>query len=113
MQTRWSANADGGPARPGSRQAPPQAETITPAFSERMQADPQVRQCHPGAGPWDYVVVLAARSMCKCRRLGDRLFKADDNIRRYETLIAFDTIKTGLALPPPAMKSSGQQDGRR
>ncbi|MFE6887974.1 Lrp/AsnC family transcriptional regulator [Streptomyces sp. NPDC057694] len=68
-------------------------------FAERMLSEPQVQQCYRVAGPWDYVIVLAARSMRDCGRLGDRLFKADDNIRRYETLVAFDTIKTSLALP--------------
>ncbi|MCP2343210.1 Lrp/AsnC family transcriptional regulator [Actinomadura rupiterrae] len=71
-------------------------------FAERMRAEPQVQQCYQVAGPWDYVVVLAARSMRECGRLGNQLFKADDNIRRYETLVAFDTIKTGLTLPLPA-----------
>lgn len=74
------------------------------AFAERMRAEPRVQQCYRVAGPWDYVVVLAARSMRECGRLGDRLFKADDNIRRYETLVAFDTVKTGLALPLPARR---------
>ncbi|MGI5330250.1 Lrp/AsnC family transcriptional regulator [Actinomadura nitritigenes] len=37
-----------------------------------------------------------------CGRIDDRLFKADDNIRRYETLVVFDTVKTGLAVPIPA-----------
>ncbi|MFD0900423.1 Lrp/AsnC family transcriptional regulator [Actinomadura sediminis] len=82
------------------------------AFAERMRADPQVQQCYRVAGPWDYVVVLAARSMRDCGRLGDRLFKADDNIRRYETLVAFDTIKAGLALPLPAPQPSQPRDGR-
>ncbi|MFC6879439.1 MULTISPECIES: Lrp/AsnC family transcriptional regulator [Actinomadura] len=82
------------------------------AFSERMRADPQVQQCYRVAGPWDYVVVLAARSMRDCGRLGDRLFKADDNIKRYETLVVFDTIKTALALPLPAPHPTRPQDGR-
>jgi DNA-binding Lrp family transcriptional regulator len=75
-------------------------------FAERMRGEPRVQQCYRVAGPWDYVIVLATRSMRDCGRLGDRLFKADDNIRRYETLVAFDTIKTSLALPPPAPSSS-------
>ncbi|WP_242895552.1 Lrp/AsnC family transcriptional regulator [Actinomadura litoris] len=82
------------------------------AFAERMRANPQVQQCYQVAGPWDYVVVLAARSMRDCSRLGNRLFKADDNIRRYETLLVFDTIKTGLALPLPAPQPLRAQDGR-
>ncbi|MGI5170818.1 Lrp/AsnC family transcriptional regulator [Spirillospora sp. CA-253888] len=82
-------------------------------FAERMRAHPQVQQCYKVAGPWDYVVVLAARSMRECSRLGDRLFKADDNIRRYETLLVFDTVKTGLALPLPVPppQSPRTQDG--
>jgi DNA-binding Lrp family transcriptional regulator len=79
-------------------------------FAERMRAEPQVQQCYRVAGPWDYVIVLAARSMRDCGGLGDRLFKADDNIRRYETLVAFDTIKTSLALPLPAPQSPRPQD---
>ncbi|MEV4219918.1 Lrp/AsnC family transcriptional regulator [Nonomuraea sp. NPDC049725] len=78
------------------------------AFAGRMCADPQVQQCYRVAGPWDYVVVLAARSTRDCGRLGDRLFKADDNVQRYETLVVFDTVKTGLTLPLPALP----QDGR-
>ncbi|MEU9869203.1 Lrp/AsnC family transcriptional regulator [Actinomadura sp. NPDC048021] len=78
------------------------------AFTERMRSEPQVQQCYRVAGPWDYVIVLAARSMRDCGRLGDRLLKADDNVQRYETLVVFDTIKSGLALPLPARP----QDGR-
>ncbi|WP_412517747.1 Lrp/AsnC family transcriptional regulator [Actinomadura madurae] len=81
-------------------------------FAERMRAEPQVQQSYRVAGPWDYVVVLAARSMRDCSRLGDRLFKADDNIKRYETLVVFDTIKTGLALPLPAPQPSQPQAKR-
>ncbi|MGN9843672.1 Lrp/AsnC family transcriptional regulator [Nonomuraea sp. H19] len=67
------------------------------AFADRMRSEPQVQQCYRVAGPWDYAVILAARSTRDCSRLGDRLFKSDDNIRRYETLVVFDTVKTGLA----------------
>jgi DNA-binding Lrp family transcriptional regulator len=79
-------------------------------FAERVRAEPQVQQCYRVAGPWDYVIVLAARSMRDCGRLGDRLFKADDNIRRYETLVAFDTVKTSLAIPLPAPQPPRPQD---
>ncbi|MEU0740464.1 Lrp/AsnC family transcriptional regulator [Streptomyces sp. NPDC006134] len=81
------------------------------AFSRRMCSDPQVQQCYQVAGPWDYVVVLAARSTRDCSRLGDRLFKSDDNIRRYETLVVFETVKTGLAFPLPGPQPSRPQDG--
>lgn len=64
-----------------------------------MRETPQVQQCYNVAGPWDYVVILAAPSILECGMLGNRLFKSDDNIQRYETLIVFDTVKTGLAIP--------------
>ncbi|ATL33144.1 Lrp/AsnC family transcriptional regulator [Streptomyces formicae] len=70
-------------------------------FATRMNAEPQVQQCYRTAGPWDYLVVMAAPSTRECGRLGDRLFKADDNIRRYETLVVFDTVKSGLTFPLP------------
>ena len=71
-------------------------------FAQRMRAEEQVQQCFQVAGRWDYVVVLAARSTRDCSELGNRLFKSDDNIKRYETLVVFDTIKTGLTLPLPS-----------
>ncbi|MGH8879888.1 MAG: Lrp/AsnC family transcriptional regulator [Stackebrandtia sp.] len=69
------------------------------AFAERMRDTPQVQQCYSISGPWDYLVVLAAGSARDCSRLGDRLFKTDDNVQRYETSIVFDTVKAGLTIP--------------
>ncbi|MEU4701480.1 Lrp/AsnC family transcriptional regulator [Nonomuraea dietziae] len=69
------------------------------AFAERMRETPQVQQCYNVAGPWDYVVILAAPSIRECGMLGNRLFKSDDNVQRYETLVVFDTVKTGLTIP--------------
>ncbi|GLW12419.1 ArsR family transcriptional regulator [Microtetraspora sp. NBRC 13810] len=68
-------------------------------FADRMRTEPGVQQCYRVAGPWDYAVIVTAPSMRDCGRLGDRLFKSDDNVRRYETLLVFDTVKTGLAFP--------------
>ncbi len=72
------------------------------AFDRRMRGTPEVQQCYSVAGEWDYVVVLVARDMPHCRRLGDRLFKNDANIRRYDTMPVFDRVKTGLAVPSAA-----------
>ncbi|MES9539571.1 MULTISPECIES: hypothetical protein [unclassified Actinomadura] len=63
------------------------------------------------AGPWGYVAGLAARRTRECDRLGERLFKAD-TLQRYETLVDFDTVKTGLALPLPAPRPTRPHDGR-
>ncbi|GLZ80920.1 hypothetical protein Afil01_57270 [Actinorhabdospora filicis] len=69
------------------------------AFTDRMRAAPEVQQCYLIAGPWDYLVMLAAKSPRHCSELGNRLFKSDENIKRYETCIVFDTIKAGLTIP--------------
>lgn len=68
-------------------------------FKERLKGRPEVQQCYAVSGRWDYVVVLTAPSVNACRELGDELFKSDDNVRRYETLIVFDATKIGLATP--------------
>ncbi|WP_246268237.1 Lrp/AsnC family transcriptional regulator [Nonomuraea typhae] len=69
------------------------------AFAEKMHRTPQVQQCYSVAGPYDYVVILSAASVHECGLLGNRLFKDDDNVKRYETLMVFDTVKAGLAIP--------------
>lgn len=71
------------------------------SFTDRMVATAQVQQCYAIAGPWDYVVVLTARSLPDCRQLGNDLFKNDDNIRRYETLLVLDAVKADLTIPLP------------
>lgn len=68
-------------------------------FTDRMRTAPEVQQCYLIAGAWDYLVLVAAESPQHCGRIGNRLFKSDANIRRYETCIVFDTIKAGLTIP--------------
>jgi Lrp/AsnC family transcriptional regulator, leucine-responsive regulatory protein len=69
------------------------------AFKQRVTQRSEVQQCYAVSGRWDYVVVLAAPSVNACKEIGDELFKDDDNIRRYETLIVFDTAKFATATP--------------
>ncbi|WP_419994683.1 Lrp/AsnC family transcriptional regulator [Streptomyces boninensis] len=71
------------------------------AFSERMRDSPYVQQCYAVTGRWDYVVMLTARSLRHSKELGDRLFKSDENIKRYETLVVLDAVKAGLTIPLP------------
>jgi Lrp/AsnC family transcriptional regulator, leucine-responsive regulatory protein len=68
-------------------------------FKNRLTGRSEVQQCYAVSGRWDYVVVLTAPSVNACRELGDELFKADENVRRYETLIVFDAAKIGLSAP--------------
>ncbi len=69
------------------------------AFKERVTQRGEVQQCYAVSGRWDYVVILAAPTVNACKEIGDELFKDDDNIRRYETMIVFETAKFTTATP--------------
>ncbi|MER5392091.1 Lrp/AsnC family transcriptional regulator [Saccharopolyspora sp. NPDC002686] len=68
-------------------------------ITDRLRARPEVQQCYGLSGRWDYAVLLTAASIRDLRDLSDELFKSDDNIRRYDTMFIFDTVKSGSALP--------------
>ncbi|MCF7221472.1 Lrp/AsnC family transcriptional regulator [Marilutibacter chinensis] len=68
-------------------------------FQARMRAAPEVQQCYTLAGEWDYLVILATTGVAHCREVADRLFLDEGNIKRYETRLVFDVVKTGLQLP--------------
>lgn len=75
-------------------------------FKNRLADRGEVQQCYAVSGRWDYVVVLTAPSVNACRELMDELFKSDENVRRYETLIVFDAAKIGLAAPAAMLLST-------
>ena len=83
------------------------------AFYARMRAAPEVQQCYQLAGEWDYLVIMATTSVGAYRETAERLFKADGNVKRYETRLVFDTVKRGLQLPTlaPTAKPRRQRKG--
>ncbi|MFG2001448.1 Lrp/AsnC family transcriptional regulator [Spirillospora sp. NPDC048911] len=71
-------------------------------FRARMRAEPAVQQCFNIVGQWDYVVVLVTADLASNREVSRRLFVgAATNVRRFETLPAYETVKSGLAVPLP------------
>lgn len=72
------------------------------AFCDLLRRTPQVQQVYDVSGVWDYVVILAAQGLPEVRDLGERLFEADDNVRKLTTLFVLDPIKTGSAIPTRA-----------
>ncbi|MBS0457882.1 MAG: Lrp/AsnC family transcriptional regulator [Proteobacteria bacterium] len=72
------------------------------AFRARMRAAPEVQQCYAVAGPWDYLVILAATGVAHYREIAARLFVDEGTVKRYETQLIFDVVKQGLALPTRA-----------
>jgi DNA-binding Lrp family transcriptional regulator len=69
------------------------------AFTARMRAAPEVQQCYVLAGEWDYLVLLATTGVAHCREVAERLFSDEGSIRRYETRMVFEAVKTGLQVP--------------
>ena len=69
------------------------------AFRARMRAAPEVQQCYAVAGEWDYLVILVARSVAHYREVAERLFVDEGVVKRYETRLVFDVVKSGLELP--------------
>ncbi|GAA5069571.1 Lrp/AsnC family transcriptional regulator [Lysobacter panacisoli] len=69
------------------------------AFHARMRNAPEVQQCFTLAGEWDYLVILATTGVAHCREVADRLFMDEGNIKRYETRMVFEVVKSGLHLP--------------
>lgn len=60
---------------------------------------PQVQQCYYVAGEWDFVLVLAVKDMDQYNHLTRSLFFANNNVRRFKTLVAMDRVKVGLTVP--------------
>jgi DNA-binding Lrp family transcriptional regulator len=69
------------------------------AFCARMRAAIEVQQCYVLAGEWDYLVIVASTGVTHFRQVAERLFIDEGNIRRYETRLVFEAVKTGLQLP--------------
>jgi Lrp/AsnC family leucine-responsive transcriptional regulator len=68
-------------------------------FRQRLLAASEVQQCYDLAGAWDYLVMVAANGMPRCRAVIDDLFLDAPNVKRYETLFIFEPIKRGLNIP--------------
>jgi Lrp/AsnC family transcriptional regulator, leucine-responsive regulatory protein len=60
---------------------------------------PQIQQCYYVAGEWDFVLVFLARDMEHYTDLTRQLFFANNNVRRFKTLVAMSRVKTGASVP--------------
>ncbi len=77
------------------------------AFRARMLAEPRVQHCYSIVGQWDYVVVLLTPDLKASRHLARDLFT--EHVNRFETLPAFDVVKSSQAVPVPGVsRGSGR-----
>lgn len=68
-------------------------------MTQRLRARPEVQQCYAVSGRWDLVVLVTVSSIAALRELGDEMFKSDENVRRFDTMVILDTVKSGSAVP--------------
>jgi Lrp/AsnC family transcriptional regulator, leucine-responsive regulatory protein len=92
-----------------------ESQKLHSAFRDRIVGAPEVQQCYDLAGAWDYLVMIAAEGMPRCREVIDELFLGAPNVKRYDTLFIFEAIKLGLniALRPAAAAAKRRTPVRR
>ncbi|HEY7638980.1 MAG TPA: Lrp/AsnC family transcriptional regulator [Steroidobacteraceae bacterium] len=76
-----------------------ESKKLHSAFRQRLLAAAEVQQCYDLAGAWDYLLIVAASSMPRCRTVIDELLLDAPNVKRYETLFIFEPIKRSLGIP--------------
>ena len=69
------------------------------ALKQRLSAAPEVQQCYYVTGEADFVVVLTVATMSEYEALTSSLLLADDNVKRFRTLVVMDRVKTRMAVP--------------
>ncbi|GLZ88054.1 AsnC family transcriptional regulator [Metapseudomonas resinovorans] len=69
------------------------------AMKRSFLACPQVQQCYYVAGEFDFVLVLAVKSMEQYTDLTRQLFFESNNVRRFRTLVSMSNVKVGLEVP--------------
>lgn len=69
-------------------------------FRKQMQAAACVSQCYSVAAPADYVIIVQAESLSAYERWAETAIQGNRDVLRYETTVAFTTVKfsTHIAL---------------
>jgi DNA-binding Lrp family transcriptional regulator len=73
----------------------PLLDEIKKAFASA----PEVQQCYYVTGEADFVLILTVANMAEYEALSRRLFFANENIRRFKTLVVMDSVKATLSVP--------------
>ncbi|MEP5758499.1 MAG: Lrp/AsnC family transcriptional regulator [Litoreibacter sp.] len=67
-------------------------------IKRNFQNAPEIQQCYYVTGEVDFVLVVIVEDMSEYEELTQRLFFADENIRKFRTLVAMDRTKTTTCL---------------
>lgn len=71
------------------------------AMKRTFDARPEIQQCYYVAGEWDFVLIVTVRHMEEYTELTRQLFFANNNVKRFKTLVSMDRVKVGLTVPTP------------
>ena len=69
------------------------------AMKRTFELCPQIQQCYYVAGEWDFVLILTVRNMEQYNDLTRQLFFANNNVKRFKTLVSMSRVKVGLNVP--------------
>lgn len=72
---------------------------IIDKFKKLMINTPEVQQCYYVTGSVDLIVILTVQDIEDYDDFSKRFFFEDSNIRRFNTLVVTDRIKTGFYVP--------------
>ena len=68
-------------------------------FRRQMVDHPMVQQCYHVTGSSDFIVIVIAKSMEAYGTFVRRWFESNPHVTRYDTHVALERVKVGLALP--------------
>jgi len=75
--------------------------------------DPEVQQCYYVTGEVDFILVITLPAMSDYEAVMERLFFDNDNVRRFRSFVAVDSVKTSLQIPLGADLPRGTGRRRR
>ncbi|HEY5800548.1 MAG TPA: Lrp/AsnC family transcriptional regulator [Burkholderiaceae bacterium] len=74
---------------------------IVADFKRQTQAIPEVQQCYYVTGDYDFLLIVTATDMADYERLTHRLFFANPDIQKFQTVVVIEPVKVGLNIPIP------------
>ena len=66
-------------------------------------------QCWYVTGSFDFVLVVRVPDIAAYEALSQRLFHADPNVKRFESLVSLDDVKQRLGVLPPALEAESKK----
>lgn len=68
-------------------------------FKRFVKAMPEVMQCYVVTGRADFVLMISVRDVEHYDEFSTRVFRQNQNIRHFETMVVMSRVKVGLSLP--------------